>query len=152
MVKKIVNEFIALLDNQRSFLKNVESLKDDQINWIPNGSKNSIGILLEHLTGAEKMLIHQMIFGITIQRDRDKEFEKRARNILDLINEYQKTANETKKLLSSMLNDEQLLELKERRGEKKTIFWALSHTLEHNYYHIGQINLLIALIGQLKEH
>ena len=38
MAKKIINEFIALLENQRSFIENVESLTDDQINWIPNGS------------------------------------------------------------------------------------------------------------------
>ena len=151
MAKKIINVFIALLENLRSFIENVESLTDDQINWIPNGSKNSIGILLEHLIGSEKMWIQQIIFGTDIKRIRDKEFEKRKRSIQDLLKEYSINAKSTKNLLSTKLEDENLFENRERtKGEKITVFWALSHVLEHNYYHIGQINLLIALVGQIK--
>ena len=108
---------------------------------------------MEHLIGSEKMWIQQIIFGTDIKRIRDKEFEKRKRSIQDLLKEYSINAKSTKNLLSTKLEDENLFENRERtKGEKITVFWALSHVLEHNYYHIGQINLLIALVGQIKEY
>lgn len=144
----IVTEILDLLEKQRAFIKNVESLKDDQLNWIPKGSKNSIGILIEHMTGAERGIIHQMIFGLDIDRDRDKEFEHRTRSVKDLVKSYIDTAQVTTNLLSTKLTDTNLLESRTRRGEEKTVFWALGHLLEHNNYHIGQINLLLAMVKE----
>lgn len=148
MAKGIVTEIIDLLELQRSFIKNVESLNDDQLNWIPKGSKNSIGILIEHMTGAERSLVQQMIFGLDITRDRDKEFENRKRSVRELVKSYTETAQITKNLLSSKLTDDKLLEVRTRNGVKKTIFWALGHLLEHNNYHIGQVNLMLAMIKE----
>ncbi len=150
MTKKIINELMVLLDNQRSFIKDVEGLTPEQLNWIPKGSKNSIGKLLDHITGAERMLIHQMIFGIKINRDRDKEFEDRNRSINELIQNYNETSQETKRLLDSKLEDEDLLEERMRRDTKRTVLWALTHAIEHNNYHIGQIYLLLAMVKSEK--
>lgn len=149
MTNTIVSEILTVLENQRSFIQNLEKLNDEQINWIPNGSKNSIGILMDHLIGAEKSLIHQTIFGIEITRNRDKEFEQKARSIKDLLKIYDSTSHESKSLLSSKLSDKDLLEERTRRGSKNTVLWYLLHTVEHNNYHIGQINLIIAMLNAL---
>ena len=152
MTKQIVNELSGLLESQRSFVTNVEKLTDEQLNWIPKGSKNSIGILLDHITGAEKMLIHKLIFGIEISRDRDKEFENRNRTVKDLLTKYQEMASDTKQLLSTKLEDENLLDTRNARGTERTVLWALGHALDHNNYHIGQINLLLAIVDSNKEN
>ena len=143
----IVNELLATLESQRSFLKDLD-LPSDQLNFVPNGSKNSIGILLEHITGAEKSLIQQMVFGIEINRDREKEFESKTRSLEELKKEYLASAEITKSLLSTKLEDDQLFDERERRGNQKTVFWAIVHAIEHNNYHIGQIYLLLALLKQ----
>ena len=150
MTKKILSELTALLESQRSFIKNVEKLSSEQLNWVPKGSKNSVGILLDHLIGSESMLIHQMVFGIEINRNRDKEFESRDRSLKDLIIRYEETVQKTKNLLESKLEDENLFEERMRRDTKHTVFWAITHAIEHNYYHIGQINLLVALLDSHK--
>ena len=152
MTKQIVNELLDLLESQRNFVTNVEKLTDDQLNWIPKGSKNSIGILLDHISGAEKMLIHKLIFGIEITRDRDQEFEQKKRSLKPLLDSYQETANQTKQLLSTKLEDENLLDERMARGTKRTVLWALAHALDHNNYHIGQINLLLAIVDPNKEN
>lgn len=52
MVTGIITEILDLLEKQCSFISNVESLKDNQLNWILKRSKNSIGMLIEHFNGA----------------------------------------------------------------------------------------------------
>lgn len=152
MTKQIVNELMGLLDNQRGFINDVGNLSTEQVNWIPKGSKNSIGKLLDHLIGAESMLIHQMIFGIKIDRDRDKEFGDGTRSLKDLIQKYNVLSQETKRLVETKLEDENLLEERMRRDTKRTVLWALTHAIEHNYYHIGQIYLLKAMVESNKEN
>lgn len=151
MSNSIVSEITSLLENQRSIIEKISGLSDEQINWVPKGSKNSIGILLDHLTGAERGLIHQMIFGIEVHRDRDKEFESKTRSVKELVKNYQETAEESQKLLTKKLSDENLLEERMRRDTKRTVLWALVHVLEHNNYHIGQINLILAMLEYEKE-
>ena len=146
MSKRFVSEFLNLLENQRGFLKDLDSLTNEQLNFIPKGSKNSIGILLNHITGAEKFLLHQIVFGIEIDRDRDKEFEHVNRSLDKLKQEYLSTAEKTKELLTSKLEDGQLYEERKTRTSTRTVLWVLLHSLEHNNYHIGQIYLLLAMV------
>lgn len=146
MSKRFVSEFFSLLENQRSFLKELENLTNDQLNFIPKGSKNSIGILIDHMTGAEKSLVHQTLFGLDINRNRDKEFEQKNRSFDKLKKNYLETASRTNDLLASRLEDEQLYDERERQEKKRTVLWSLLHFLEHNNYHIGQIYLLLAIV------
>lgn len=149
MSNKIITEISNLLEDQRSFIKNVEALNDKQLNWIPKGSKNSIGILLDHLIGSEKSLLHQTLFNIEINRDRNKEFEQKSRSLKELISSYKTMSQESKRLLTTKLTDENLFDERIRGDKKRTVLWVLEHVLEHNNYHIGQIYLLLAMVKEL---
>lgn len=148
MTKLFVTELIETLENQRVFAKEVENLSSEQFNFIPKGSKNSIGKLLEHMTGVEKMLIHKVIFGSDVTRDRDKEFGDRVRSVAELLKEYTLVAQESKRLLET-LDDEKLSEERMLRETKRTVLNALTRAIAHNNYHIGQIYLLLAMVKQL---
>ena len=144
-----VKELISILERQRSFISSIKVLTDDQINWSPSTSefsgRNTIGIMLEHITGAESFLIHHVVFGLEVNRNRDEEFnQERIRKKIDLILNYEATARKSAEMLAT-LNDEGLREIKRIRQHKKSVLWALLHVIEHNYYHIGQINYVLAL-------
>lgn len=145
-----INEILSILETQRSFIDSIKPLSDEQINWSPSKSevskRNTIGILLEHLTGAEKFLVHQVIFGMNVNRNRDAEFSHdKVRNKTDLVLNYEETAKKTTELLKS-INDDTLKEMRSARGNERSVLWALLHVMEHNYYHIGQINYILAVM------
>jgi uncharacterized damage-inducible protein DinB len=146
MTRTIVNQINELLDNQRIFIKNVENLTEDQINWSPKSDGNSIGIIIDHLIGSEKMLIKKVIFEMNVLRNREKEFEKSPRSKNLLIKSYYDNSNDTRELLSTRLTDSNLLEERMKGDTKKTVLWALLHLLEHSNYHIGQIYLILGLL------
>lgn len=145
MNNKIVSEFINTLESQRKFLANLEHLSNEQINWKPFDSKNSIGILLEHLIGSEKFWIQQVISGKNVKRTRKNEFIDRERSLEQILSDYKENIIDTNNVLSN-LKDERLLEIVQHPERQVTILWVLIHVIEHNYYHIGQINLILAIM------
>ena len=52
----------------------VESLDDAQLWWQPNGTSNSVGTLVRHLSGNIRTLVGRGVGGSTYVRDRDGEF------------------------------------------------------------------------------
>lgn len=137
---------LQMLDEQRSFIAKIKDLTDEEFNWSPLPDKNSIGNLLDHLIGSERYHIHQCIFSIEISRVRENEFIKKNRSKQELLNNYEKMAARTRELLKSNLQDDQFLYPSfGERSPEKTVFWRLIHVIEHNYYHIGQINLLFGI-------
>ena len=149
MTREILDGLIAFLDDQQSFIKDIENLTSDQLNWIPNGTKNSIGIIFEHLIGAKKMLIQQTIFNIEINRVREKEFETRNRSLTSLIKSYQDVSQEAKKLLIANIDDKNLFDVHDSFGGKRTTLDAIVHTIEHTSYHIGHIYSFLALLKSM---
>ena len=148
----IVSEILSILESQRSFIDNVKTLTNEQLNWTPSKSehskRNTVGILLEHITGAEKFLVHRGVFGKEIKRNRDEEFNQdKVRNKEEIISNYKKVAMDTAELLKT-LKDDTLTEERKVRTHTKSVSWILLHAIEHNYYHIGQINYLIALMKE----
>ena len=145
MSNTLTISILDMLDAQRSFITKIEELSEEEINWSPLPDKNSIGNLLDHLIGSERFHVHEKIFGIEINRIREKEFEKKSRSKKSLLASYQEMATKTRELLKTKLEDERFLEPSLGDDKTKTVFWRLTHVIEHNYYHIGQINLLIGL-------
>ena len=150
MSNSICNEVLSILESQRSFLKNIKTLSDSDLNWTPFenefSNNNTIGIMLEHITGAESFWIHQVIGGINVNRHRDDEFKKdRTREIQVLGKNYEEMAKMSSEIILG-LSDEQLMDIKSVRDTEKSVLWILLHMVEHNYYHIGQINYVLALL------
>lgn len=150
MANFTVKEIVSIIERQRSFIDSIKGLTDEKINWSPSVSEysknNTIGIILEHITGAERFLIHQVIFSLEVNRNRTEEFnQKKIRKKDELVQKYESTAQKSKELLVT-LTDERLQEIKKIRKHEKSVLWALLHIIEHNNYHIGQINYILAMI------
>ncbi|OLS25866.1 MAG: hypothetical protein HeimC3_11400 [Candidatus Heimdallarchaeota archaeon LC_3] len=142
-----LSTILEILDTQRAHVRKVlNELTNDACNWNPQADKNSVAVLIEHLTGSEAYWIQELILGQKINRVRDKEFEYRYRSKKELKTAYEYLSKSTRDILNNKLNDSNLMEQRPVKNGSKTVLWILLHMVEHNYYHIGQINYLAGLL------
>jgi uncharacterized damage-inducible protein DinB len=132
----------------------IKNLEDQELNWRPSQSSNSIGNLLKHIEGSEAFWIHHVVGGLESQRVRTSEFEIKDFNFKDLQNELIKTKRMTKKILIELYN-EQLSESRTywsqltNQNRERTVYWCLMHSIEHSALHIGQIFYIRKLFKDL---
>ncbi|MHA2105450.1 MAG: DinB family protein [Candidatus Hodarchaeales archaeon] len=137
----------AIMDDQRTHVRKIlKDLTNDACNWNPQADRNSIAVLIEHLTGAEAFWFQEIIMGQKVNRVRDKEFEYRYRSKKELKTAYEYMVKSTRDILTNKLSDDNLSEQRAVWGESKTVLWILLHMIEHNHYHNGQINFLASLL------
>ncbi|MHA1984915.1 MAG: DinB family protein [Candidatus Hodarchaeales archaeon] len=142
-----LSTILSILEDQRNHIRKIlKELTNDAVNWSPQVDRNSIAILIEHLTGAEAFWFQEVIMGQKVNRVRDKEFEYRYRSKKELRTSYEYMVKSTKDILANKLTEENLKEQRAVRGESKTVLWILLHMIEHNHYHNGQINFLASLL------
>ncbi|MFW9928845.1 MAG: DinB family protein [Candidatus Thorarchaeota archaeon] len=147
MENETVSGIYEVIESQRKHIKDILStLTNDAVNWNPQAGKNSIANLIEHITGAEAFWIQEVIMGQDINRVRDKEFEYRYRSKKELRTAYEYLVKSTKDILLSKLTDSVLHEKRKARTREITVLQVLLHVVEHNYYHIGQINYIKGLL------
>ena len=147
MNSNTLSTILEVLDAQRTHVKKIlTELTNDACNWNPQADKNSIAVLVEHLTGAEAYWIQEVITGQKINRIRDKEFEYRYRSKKELKTAYEYVSKSTREILKNKLTDTVLMEQRALKKGSKTVLWILLHVVEHNYYHIGQMNYLAGLL------
>lgn len=147
MSSSSISTILSVLENQRAHVKKIlDELTNDACNWNPQTDRNSIAVLIEHITGSEAYWIQEVIIGQNVNRIRDKEFEYRYRSKKELRTAYDYMAKSTKDILTNRLTKNNLTEEREVRDGKKTVLWILLHMIEHNYYHIGQMNYLAGLL------
>ena len=58
--------------------KALEGLTPAALDWVPQPGMNSIGVMVFHLTGAERYWIGDVIAGDNSNRDRDAEFKAKG--------------------------------------------------------------------------
>lgn len=147
MTRSIVEGLLDVLEDQRKEVRALFSLTDDQLNWVPQKSRNCIANLIEHITGAEAYWIQEVVMGTPVGRVRDNEFQYRYRSKKELQNAYEYMAKATMNILQNKLTDEMLFDQRKAREQQFSIHWILLHMVEHNYYHIGQMNYIRGLLG-----
>jgi len=132
-------------------LKALDGLPPAVLDWTPGPDMNSIGVLVFHLTGAERYWIGDVAAQDPIERDRDAEFRVHdvgadvlKNRLVDNL-EYARTALE-----KFTIQDLETTRVSARDGREFTVAWALLHALEHSTLHLGQIQLTRQLWEQSK--
>jgi uncharacterized damage-inducible protein DinB len=136
-------------DLRRQLVEMVTPLDDEQINRIVPGLRNSIGILLKHLIGAERYWIGEVAGGRPAYRNRDAEFEHTPVREADLLAELDRVAAQTREVLERLTPAELLQEVEVKRAggtARETKTEALLHAIQHLAYHLGQIRYLAKLV------
>jgi hypothetical protein len=143
------------------YLKNLNELHDDiekaldgltpaALDWVPQPGMNSIGVMVFHLTGAERFLIGEVIAGDNSNRDRDAEFKVQGMDMNALVIRLA----DNRAYISGVLAGMTLVDLETRRkfrGQREvTVGWVLGHALKHTATHMGQIQLTRELLDKTK--
>ena len=121
----------------------VAQVKDEDLNKIISGAENSIAILMNHLSGNLKSRFTNFLTedGEKPWRNRDGEFEESNKNRAALLKDW----NEAFGILLDELNkltDEDLSRKVKIRETELTVSDALTRSLSHLSYHVGQIVLI----------
>ena len=117
----------------------LNAMTDDQIWWRPNEQSNSVGNLVLHLRGNLKQWIVASLGGQKFHRERDAEFETRARvPRAELISAIESAVTEVESVLLN-LPTAQLLVQYPVQVYQVSALQAVYHVVEHFSYHLGQI-------------
>jgi Protein of unknown function (DUF1572) len=115
-------------------------LNDADFHFQPNGTSNSIAIIIQHTAG--NMLSRWTDFlttdGEKDWRNRDTEFEEQHMNKAELIAFWEKGWQCCLGALNSLTPDD-LLKTIHIRGEGLQVVDAINRQLAHYPYHVGQI-------------
>jgi hypothetical protein len=121
--------------------KALEGLTPAALDWVPQPGMNSIGVMVFHLTSAERFLIGDMIAGDNSNRDRDAEFKVQGLGMSALV----KRLTDNRAYIFGVLAGLTLADLEARRmfrnQREVTVGWVLGHALKHTATHLGQIQL-----------
>ena len=119
--------------------------------WEPGQEMNSIGVLVVHLTGAERFLVGDIAAGEPSGRDRPAEFRTQGLDVQALEARLDTSYAYTQEVFSRLsLNDLSKPGFAPHHGETVSIGWALLHALSHTGLHLGQIQLTRQLWEQLQ--
>lgn len=121
--------------------KALEGLSPAALDWVPQPGMNSIGVMVFHLTGAERYWINDVIGGGNSTRDRDAEFRVQGMDAETL----RKRLADSRTMAAGVLSGLKTTDLESRRlarhQREVTVAWALGHALKHTATHMGQIQL-----------
>jgi uncharacterized damage-inducible protein DinB len=142
-MQKFYETLVGRLDELHAeILKALDELPAEALDWQPAEGMNSIGVLVVHLTGAERYWIGDVLKGEPFPRDREAEFHVKGldaktlkQRVIDL-DAYEEVAFEGMEL--GALEEERT---SPRDGRKFLAGWALMHALEHTALHVGHIQI-----------
>ena len=124
----------------------IKGLENQELNWRPSQSSNTIGNLLKHIVGSTSFWLLYVAGGLSINRDRPAEFESQDLQIVNLRAELNtlKTVSERvfKGLTDGILAQSRTFRMPWAPAEgahQVTVHWCLMHAIEHTAGHIGQI-------------
>lgn len=145
-------DYLNLLqERHHEILEALEGIPSEALDWKPGPDMNSIGVLVFHLTGAERYWIGDVAAQEPSGRDRDAEFRVRdvgadilKKRLADNL-EYARNA-----MNRFTIQDLEAERASARDGRSFTTGWALLHALEHTTLHLGQIQLTRQLWEQSK--
>lgn len=118
-------------------------ITDDGLNALPSSDGNSVAMIVRHVGGnlVSRFTNFTTTDGEKPDRDRETEFEIRTYTRDDVAAWWEKGWAALDTALAG-LNDGMLQNTVTIRGQPLTIHAALSRSLSHTSYHVGQIVLL----------
>jgi len=123
----------------------IHQLNDEELNWRPNDSSNSIAILIVHIRGNIDERIVSGIQGHAIIRDRDAEFEPKHLSKEELT----KLTEESFLIATStvaQLNEKHWQQTQLVRGKERSHLDMLFQCAAHFSEHMGQILYIAKLL------
>lgn len=150
-MQRIYEDYLNNLNELHSDIENAtDGLTPAALDWVPQPGMNSIGVMVFHLTGAERYLIGEVIAGDNSNRDRDAEFKVQGMELNALL----KRLADNRAYISGVLEGLTLADLEIRRmfrhQREVTVGWVLGHALKHTATHMGQIQLTRELLDRTK--
>jgi uncharacterized damage-inducible protein DinB len=122
----------------------IDALPQEAMDWVPLEGIPSIGILVAHLTGAERYWIGDIASGDPSGRVREAEFTVAGISKGELKQRLLDTYSYAEKKIMSFQKDDLNIEQfsPPRDGEKITRSWAILHALEHTGIHLGHVQII----------
>lgn len=145
MTTSIGKEFLQTAIRRLRYYKDLgdktfAQLNDEQLNYLPNATSNSIAVIVQHMAG--NMLSRWTHFltedGEKAWRQRDDEFEVHSYDKQQIIELWEKGWACFLNTLNS-LTEQDLLKNVTIRQEPLTVLDAINRQLAHYPHHIGQI-------------
>ena len=149
-----MNDYLNSVIKQFEYYKSLaektfEQLPEDKLFWKYNNESNSIGILVNHISG--NMLSRWTDFlnsdGEKEWRNRDREFEDLIKSKEELLSKWNNAWKCLFKTLKS-LNEDDLNKIVYIRNMGHSVTEAINRQLAHYPYHIGQI----VFIGKMAQN
>jgi uncharacterized damage-inducible protein DinB len=140
---KILTEYLDRLQALHIEIQQaLDGLPLEALDWKPGPKMNSIGVLVTHLTGAERYWVGDVAGQDPSGRVRQTEFQAHGADQADLQRHLSNSLNYIRKVLSNpSLEDLDALRLSLSDGQRYTVAWCLLHALEHSAIHLGHIQL-----------
>jgi uncharacterized damage-inducible protein DinB len=130
-------------DLHREIAHALDGLPAAALDWSPGPEMNSIGVLVVHLTGAERYWIGDVALQAPSGRDRDAEFRVRELDAAALEQRLADSLAYAARALDQLtLADLEATRPSPRDGRQFTVAWALLHALEHTAIHLGHIQIM----------
>lgn len=146
---KAIDWFHYVNDLRDRFFPSYKKVTLEQLEWKPEGSKNSIGFLLRHIAQSEDWFIRAVILEQNMIPKRKTELQS-IDPILSYLNETrEQTLNYLKTNPLSILDEVRKIP-EGFRGEPiddPKIGWIIHRVFDHEVYHLGQVNTLLRLQG-----
>lgn len=130
----LIHKFIEI---ETRLLQVLDQLSDEQLNWRPNESSNSIANLLVHIAGNISERISTGINNVESMRNRDQEFETLNMNKSELSTLIQKGFKEIVET-SRHISDEELNQTQLIRNRPRRNMDILLQSVTHYSEHMGQ--------------
>lgn len=134
---------------QRRTLSVINQLTDEELNWRPNDSSNSISNLVIHIQGNVNERIRSGIHHTGAVRNRDEEFEavlKSKDELIAITKDTYKTEIET----IQSLQEETWMSTQIVRGKARTNLDILLQCAAHFSEHLGQMIYIAKMFKNLE--
>ncbi len=124
------------------FLKAIDGLPPQALDWSPGPGMNSINVLVAHTTGAQRFLIGDIVGDISSQRNRPAEFAAAGLDgaaLSAMLNQALETTRATLDKLT--MADFESTQPRTKDGRAFTVSFALHHALAHTANHLGHVQM-----------
>jgi uncharacterized damage-inducible protein DinB len=145
MIKSFVDEYQRYRAIGR---KAIDQVSGDGLNEVLSADNNSVAMIVRHISGNFLSRFTDFLTsdGEKAWRDRDSEFEN-ARYTIEEVNQMWEKGWQAVEFALAQLSDDDLQKHVMIRGQSLTVHEALSRSLAHVAYHIGQIVLLARILA-----
>ncbi len=130
-----------------AYRETIRGMDQAALNWRPGPDTNSAAVLIVHIAGSERELLHT-IRGLTTERDRDAEFRATAESDAELLARLDEMDALFDDMAPHITADDLAVDRTRWNGATNTGLYWLLHDVSHLREHLGHIQLT----KQMYEH